>query len=139
MRPWSWAPPYDVLMPNNGFGSLLSCIDGRIQRPVRDFLVTRFGVPHVDTITRAGIVKHLTSGYDPATNAIIGDLEASLTAHGSTQLALVAHHDCAGNPVDDETQQSQLRDGAEYFRRRYPQLEVVGLWVGDKWTVEVIG
>ncbi len=103
-----------------------------------DFLVTRFGVPHIDTVTRAGIVKHLTSSYDPATNAIITDLEASLNLHGSTQLALVAHYDCAGNPVDDDIQRSQLQDSVVHFGRRYPGITIFGLWVGEKWTVEVL-
>ena len=125
-------------MPNEIYGTVLTCIDGRIQRPVADFLVTRFGVPHIDMVTRAGMVKHLTSSYDPATNAIVNDLEVSLSLHGSTQLALVAHYDCAGNPVDDDTQRTQLQHGVDHFVRRYPGLTIMGLWVGEKFTVEVL-
>lgn len=122
----------------SSFGTTLSCIDGRIQRPVSDFLVTRFGVVHIDTVTRAGIVKHLTSSYDPATNSIVDDLEASIRAHGSKQIAIVAHHDCAGNPIDDQAQQGQLEDAVYHFQRRYPAQGIVGLWVGEKWTVQVL-
>lgn len=100
--------------------------------------MTRFGVPNIDTVTRRGIVKHLTSSYDPATNSIVDDLDASITAHDSAQIALVDHTDCAGNPVDDDVQMSQLRNGVDHFRRRYPSQEVVGLWVGPGWTIEVI-
>lgn len=120
------------------FGSALSCIDGRIQAPVREFLLSRFGVTYVDTVTRAGIVRHLTSSYDPATNSIVTDLEASMKKHGSTQVALVAHHDCAGNPVDDPTQHAQLRDAVDHFRRRLPGTDVIGIWVGDDWTARVV-
>lgn len=125
-------------MAQNTFATTLSCIDGRIQRPVGDFLRTRFGVAHIDTVTRAGIVKHLTPEYDPATEGIVNDLGASIRAHGSTQVALVAHHDCAGNPVDDDSQRSQLNEAVAFFRRRYPEMDVTGLWVGEKWTVEVV-
>ena len=120
------------------FGTALSCIDGRIQVPVNQFLVDRFEVDHLDTVTRAGIVKHLTSTYDSATNSIITDLEASLNKHQSANLALVAHHDCAGNPVEPDVQRAQLRDGVDYFQRRFPDLEVIGVWVGDDWTAEIV-
>lgn len=120
------------------FATALACIDGRIQRPIGDFLVQRFGVTHIDTVTRAGIIRHLTASYDPATSSIIADLEASIEIHGSTQLALVAHHDCAGNPVAPEIQHTQIRDGVAHFRRRYPDLDVVGIWVGEGWSPEVV-
>jgi Putative carbonic anhydrase len=126
-------------MSPTSFGTVLSCIDGRIQRPVGDFLATRFGIAYLDTITRAGIIKHLTSSYDPLTNAIVNDLDASLGAHGSTKLALVAHHDCAGNPIDDPTQRLQLENAVEHFGRRYPALTILGLWLGEQWTVDVVG
>jgi carbonic anhydrase len=125
-------------MASATFGTTLSCIDGRIQRPVNDFLVTRFGVVNIDTITRAGIIKHLTSSYDPATNSIVDDLEASIDAHGSEHIALVAHAECAGNPVDDALQLTQLKNGVEHFIRRYPAHTVIGLWVGADWTIQVV-
>lgn len=120
------------------FATALSCIDGRIQRPVNDFLLAEFGVTHLDTVTRAGIIKYLTSAYDPATTGIVADLDASVRAHSSKHLALVAHRDCAGNPVDDGTQLSQLEDGVAHFRRRYPELSVVGVWVDTGKTVELL-
>ncbi len=126
-----------VPMADTTFATVLTCIDGRIKAVERDFLLTRFGVAHLDTVTRAGIVKHLTSGYDPATNAIVDDLEASRRAHNSQQLALVAHTECAGNPVDDDMQRGQLAEAITHFGRRYPEMSIVGLWLGEDWTVEV--
>ena len=119
------------------FATALSCIDGRIQRPVNDFLVAEFGVTHLDTVTRAGIIKYLTASYDPATTAIVLDLDASVRAHSSKRLALVAHHDCAGNPVDDDIQHRQLEDGVAHFRRRYPELDIVGVWVDPGMNPEI--
>lgn len=120
------------------FATTLACIDGRIQRPVSDFVITRFGAAHIDNVTRAGMVKHLTASYDPATNLIIEDLETSLNGHGSRQIALVAHRDCAGNPISDEAQKSQLAEAVAHFARRYPTHEVIGLWLGENWAIEVI-
>lgn len=119
------------------FAVALSCIDGRIQRPVNDFLLKEFGVNYLDTVTRAGMVKYLTSSYDPATTSVVTDLDSAIRAHGATQLALVAHHDCAGNPIADQDQHKQLRDGVGHFRRRYPELDVVGIWVADGLNVGV--
>jgi hypothetical protein len=121
------------------FGTVLICFDGRIQRVVSDFLVDRFGVAHVDTITKPGMIKYLTSSYDPATNAIVNDLDRSLEFHDSTQIALVAHHDCAGNPVDDVLQKTQLKNAVDHFKRRYPGQEVIGLWLGRNWSIEEVG
>ena len=119
------------------FATALSCIDGRIQRPVNDFLLAELGVTYLDTVTRAGMVKYLTSSYDPATTAIVVDLDSSIRAHSPKDLALVAHRDCKGNPVDDETQLRQLDDGVAHFRRRYPDLGVVGVWVDTGRTIEL--
>jgi hypothetical protein len=119
------------------FATALSCIDGRIQRPVNDFLVVEFGVAYLDTVTRAGMVKYLTSSYDPATSAIVVDLDSSIRAHSVKNLALVAHRDCAGNPVDDETQLRQLDDAVAHFKRRYPELGVLGVWVDTGRDIEL--
>jgi predicted metal-dependent phosphotriesterase family hydrolase len=119
------------------FATALSCIDGRIQRPVNDLLIAEFGVTYLDTVTRAGIIKYLTASYDPATTAIVADLDASVRAHSSRHLALVAHHDCAGNPVDDDVQLRQLEDAVSHFRRRYQELSVIGVWVDPGMNPEV--
>ncbi len=119
------------------FATALTCIDGRIQRPVNEFLLAEFGVTYLDTVTRAGMIKYLTASYDPATTAIITDLDASIGAHSPRHLALVAHRDCVGNPVSDETQLRQLDDSVAHFRRRYPELDVVGVWVDTGRTVEL--
>src|SRR5688572_14964347 len=117
------------------FATALSCIDGRIQRPVNDFLVEEFAVTYLDTVTRAGMIKYLTSSSDPTTASIIVDLDSSIRAHSPKHLALVAHRECAGNPVDDETQLRELDESVAHFRRLYPELEVVGVWVDTVRTV----
>lgn len=121
----------------NEFGTVLNCMDGRGQRRVADYLFTTFGVRHLDTITAAGMVKHLASDTD-RTEAIRRDLEVSLSKHASDQVAVAAHHDCAGNPVPDKTQQQQIVVAVDRLAENYPNAQVIGLWIDRTWTVQRI-
>lgn len=119
------------------FGTVLTCMDGRIQRKVSDYLVTSFGVKNLDTVTAAGIVRHLATDTD-RTGAILGDLDVSVDTHGSRDIAVVAHHDCAGNPTSDNEQKEQVGQATARLMRRHPDAEVIGLWLDRNWTVERI-
>lgn len=110
-------------------------MDGRAQRKLADYLTNWFGVRHLDTITTAGLVKHLVADTDQ-TGILLANVEISVKAHGSNQIAVAAHHDCAGNPVPDETQRQQVDIAVERLGALYPQAEVVGVWLNDSWTVE---
>lgn len=120
------------------FATILSCMDGRIQQPILDFLRPRFGVDYLDNITRPGMVKYLIATDNHITSHIIENLEISLTLHDSRQIALVAHTDCLGNPVADDEQLIQLPEAMAIFRRRYQSHEIIGLWLGDNRTVEAL-
>lgn len=120
------------------FGTVLTCMDGRSQRKVVDFLTTSFGVRHLDLITTAGVVKHLAEETDE-TYSLLRNLSLSTQEHGSRQIAVVAHHDCAGNPVSDKTQKQQVRAAVARVRDLYPDADVTGLWLGEHWIVERIG
>jgi carbonic anhydrase len=113
-------------------------MDGRPLRKVADYLATSFGVRHLDTITTAGMIRHLADDTDQ-TDTILANLDVSIEQHGSRQMAVVAHHDCAGNPLPADAQQQQLAKAVRRLRQRYPAAEVVGLWLGEHWIVEKIG
>lgn len=117
------------------FGTVLQCMDGRPQRKVADFLTQKFSVVHVDVITTAGLVKHLVT-ETPQTPVLMQNLTVSLERHESNQIAVVAHADCAGNPVADHIQKKQVSNAVQFLTDRYPHAEVVGLWVGPDWEVE---
>jgi carbonic anhydrase len=119
------------------FGTVLECMDGRPLRKVADYLITSFGVRNLDTITTAGMVRHLSDDTDQ-TSIILSNLDVSIHRHGSSQIAIVAHHDCAGNPVPDNTQRRQLVGAVEKLRKRYPDARVVGLWLDPHWIVEKV-
>lgn len=117
------------------FGTVLTCMDGRPQRKVADYLIVSLGVRHLDTITTAGTIKHLVADTEQ-TDVLLNNAEISMNAHGSRHLAVVAHHDCAGNPVSDKTQREQVAAAVKRLSEMYPDIEVVGLWLNDKWIVE---
>lgn len=119
-----------------GFCTAINCIDGRAQIPVIEYLRRRAEVDYVDLITEPGVVATVARGGDtPVFNSIRRRVDTSRTAHGSKTLAVVAHHDCAGNPVSDEIQQRELREAANHLGDLYPDMEILALWVDEDWTV----
>lgn len=119
------------------FGTVLECMDGRPQRKIADYLTTSFGVRYVDTITTAGTVKHLAQETNQ-TATLLENLAVSVDKHGSRQVAVVAHHDCAGNPVSDKTQRQQLVTAAGRIREIYPDTDVIAIWLNEQWIVEKV-
>lgn len=126
-------------MSDTTFATLLNCMDGRVQIPVNRFLQDRWGMPHIDTITEAGIVRFLSSeSGSPVSSAALDKIRISLEKHGSQKIALAAHAGCAGNPVADEIQKNEILQGVDFLKQQFPECEILGLWVNDQWTVEVV-
>lgn len=118
------------------FCTVINCIDGRVQLPVITYLQNRFGVKYVDVVTEAGPVGVISQ--QPESEEIISifrRVELSIESHTSKGIAIVAHHECAGNPIPDTDQISQLQLCLERLSKRYPQLDIVGLWLDQNWEV----
>jgi len=121
-------------MAHGKFCTAINCMDGRTQRPVIEYLEKWFGAQYVDTITEPGPVRVLAEGKPVAQlDSIMARLRISLEKHGSVGIAVVAHHDCAGNPLPREQQLVQLRAAVAFLRTRCPNVPVIGLWVGEDW------
>jgi carbonic anhydrase len=90
--------------------------------------MTRFGARYVDNITATGAVQHLDGQVDSAGESLLQSLAVSIAAHGTTQVAVVAHSGCAGNGVPDATQREQLRKAVPTISGRFPDLEVLALF-----------
>jgi carbonic anhydrase len=115
------------------FGTVVSCMDGRIHLPVINFLQERFGVDHIDKITEAGpvgIISEHPGGSQ--VKSIFRLIDISINSHASTGIAIVAHHDCAGNPIPDSDQKLQLQACLGIFAERYPGYQIIGLWLDEK-------
>ena len=66
--------------------------------------------------------------------SIIERVNISVEKHGSEIIAIVAHDDCAGNPVEKEVHLNHLRQAFSNLRKTYPDIDILLLWVPDGWT-----
>ena len=118
------------------FCTAINCMDGRVQLPVIHYLMERLGVDYVDSVTEPGPVKILAEQTDLSLlDSIFTRVSISTEKHGSKSIAICAHADCAGNPVDDEIQKDQLKKAAKILQERCPRTDVIALWLDINWNV----
>lgn len=121
------------------FYTAINCIDGRVQLPVINYLKARFKVDYIDSVTEPGPVLYLVKKTDSEqTKSIFLRTDISVNNHNSTGIAIIAHHDCAGNPVDDQIQIAQLAPAAGFLASHYPNVDIIGLWVDSNFSVTEI-
>ena len=126
-------------MAQDKFATAVNCMDGRTQLPVMEYLKDKYGVDHVDAVTEPGPIKALAEGDDHKTlESIKRRIDISVNKHGSSVIALVGHHDCAGNPVDRSIQETQLKKSVEKIRSWNYDVEIICLYVNEDWSVEVL-
>jgi hypothetical protein len=119
------------------FCTAINCMDGRTQIPVIRYLQKRFGAQHVDTVTEPGPNRILAAGQDAATIASIERrVRISVQRHRSVGIAVVGHHDCAGNPSPAGQQNQDTIAAVLCIRKAFPGIPVIGLWVNENWKVE---
>jgi carbonic anhydrase len=124
------------MMQNHRFVTVINCMDGRTQLPVIQWLQAQTGADYVDTITEPGPVKILAENQDRLlVDSIRRRVAISKEKHGSNLVAVVAHYDCAGNPVDEPTQRQQLTQAIKTVAGWGFGVKLVGLWVDEHWQV----
>jgi len=125
------------------FATAINCMDGRCQLPVIEWMKKRYGVEYVDMITEPGPDGILAERKDNTLlDSIKKRIQISVEKHASKVIAVVGHHDCAGNPVDRETHLKHIREAAAWIRtfakEKNYEVEVVGLYVNENWEVEEV-
>ncbi len=120
------------------FGTLVTCIDGRVQRPTILWLRDRYGLDYVDVISAPGPDKLLAAGESDEATLVRRNVGFSMAAHDSQLVALCGHHDCAGNPATDDEHWAQIHQGTALLRSWGLAADTVGLWLGEGWTVEIV-
>ncbi|RLD17020.1 hypothetical protein DRI50_00435 [candidate division KSB1 bacterium] len=121
------------------FCTVINCMDGRVQLPVIKYLLKRFNAEYVDSITEAGPNRILAEQKDAhSIESILKRLKISIENHGSIGIAIVGHHDCAGNPAPKKRQIAHIVEAVKFIRQQYPETETVGLWVDENWKVNEI-
>lgn len=125
-------------MAHGVFGTAINCMDGRTQLSVNEYLRRRYELDYIDTITEPGPAKILAENQ-AGIASIQNRVKISAEAHGSKLIAIVAHHDCAGNPVPKEVQLEQLKSALKTVRAWNYEVKCIGLWVNENWQVEPVG
>ncbi len=122
------------------FATVINCMDGRVQLPVINYLIEKFGAEYIDSITEPGPVKILAETIDPKSlESMVKKIDISVKKHGSRKLALVAHFDCAGNPEPDYVQKAQLLRAVKNLKDLVDSsVEVIGLWVDTDYSITEI-
>jgi hypothetical protein len=119
------------------FCTAINCMDGRVQAPVAAYLRRRFRARYVDVVSEPGPNGILASGKRrDLVRSIFDRVRISVGRHCSKGIAVVGHHDCAGNPVNEARQIEDLEKAVARVRAAFPALPVIGLWVDSRWRVE---
>ncbi len=119
------------------FAAVINCMDGRVQDPVNEWMKDYTGATYIDVITEAGPDRIMASTAT-ASRLILKRILVSRDKHHSTHLALVAHHDCAGNPVSKDTHLEHLAHSAKIMATWNLGMTILMLWVDENWKVELI-
>jgi len=118
------------------FFSVINCMDGRVQLPVIKYLQNRFEVDYVDSITEAGPNLILSEEKNKfSIQSIMHRLKISIESHNSIGVAVVGHHDCAGNPALKDDQIKHIQKAIKLLGQEYESIKIIGLWVDEYWEV----
>lgn len=121
-------------MADQIFATSISCMDGRIQSAISDWIKKEFKVDYVDTITEPGVDKAISD--DGIAVALAKKAMISVRAHGSKTIVISGHHDCAANPVTSKEHADYIHKGVETVKSWELGAEIVGVWVNESWQVE---
>ena len=120
------------------FGTLVTCIDGRVQRPTIIWMREQYNIDYVDVISEPGPDKLLAEGWPSDTQPVQKKVSFSVEAHASRIVGICGHFDCAGNPATPGEHREQIRRSVQLARGWGLAAQVVGLWLNEHWQIEVV-
>ena len=122
------------------FATAINCIDGRVQKPVAEYMQKNFSVDYVDMITEPGPNKILSEGKEGNIIEFLKKKVAiSVEKHNSQIIAVVAHYDCAGNPENEDAQKGHLRKAVNVIVSwRFPVKKIIALWLDKNFKPSII-
>jgi hypothetical protein len=124
--------------PRNRFATAITCIDGRVQQPIADWMKLYMNVDYVDLITEPGPDKALNDGPLHVIDEMVRKVSFSILHHSSNVVALSGHHDCAANDADKEEHIEQILDGIRVLHSYEINVRVLGLWLNEWNSVELV-
>ncbi len=126
-------------MSQKTFVTAINCMDGRVQEPIITWMKKEYNADYIDMITEPGPIKNLAEHTTSLINESIKNrINISLNKHGSKLIAVIGHHDCAGNPVDQTTQYQQIHQAIKTLQTWNLNVTIIGLWIDEHWKVHKI-
>jgi len=120
------------------FATAILCMDGRIQHPVSVWVKEYFHVNYVDMITLPGADGVLALGPIGRIHWIRESATLSVEAHHSRAIAVVGHHDCAGNLVSKDVHLEHIARSVKRVASWGLPVRILGLWLNEHGKTEVI-
>ena len=111
-------------------------MDGRVQLPVISWIKENYPVDFVDVVTEAGMDGVLAKQED--ISEILRSIKISVNLNQSKRFFIVGHYDCRGNPVTENLHREEIVNAVKRLKTHWPSHEIVGLWVNNKWAVEIV-
>jgi carbonic anhydrase len=125
-------------MPQHKFATAITCIDGRVQQPISDWMKLNTNLQYVDLVTEPGPDKVLSSGPANLVEDILRRVAFSVRHHQSPVVAVTGHYDCAANDADKAEHFDQILDGVRVVLSRQLNVRVLGLWLNEWNSVELV-
>ena len=123
-------------MAKGKFATSITCMDGRIQISLANWIKENYSVDYVDMITEPGVDKIIAENQD--LESIKTKTGISINAHKSELIVISGHYDCAGNPVSDEEHITHIKKSVEVISSWNLDVQIIGVWVDGNWNVNLI-
>lgn len=128
----------NMSLTRNKFATAITCIDGRVQQPVADWMKMHMNVEYVDLVTEPGPDKVISEGTTYVVDEIVRKAKFSVQHHASPVVALCGHHDCAANHATREEHIEQILEGVRVLLSYHFNVRVLGLWLNEFNSVELV-
>ena len=125
-------------MARHKFATAITCIDGRVQQPVVDWMKLHVNVEYVDLVTEPGPDLVLSEGTTYVIDDIVRKARFSVERHASPVVAVCGHHDCAANGADKEKHFEQIEESVRVLLSYQLGVRVLGLWLSEWNSIELV-
>ena len=122
-------------MNEKSFATSLSCIDGRVQLPMINWIKEKYSVDFVDTITAPGIDKVI---FDGNIESIKKSVIISISNHKSSHIVISGHFGCAGNPVSEDEHFIHIKKSVDIVNSWNLDADVVGVWIDENFVPHLL-